>query len=57
MATSSIFNNIRIKDAASCRRLIDAMESSMKATPKKVVSRHKIIEPDDAKVKELFKEN
>jgi hypothetical protein len=56
MATSSIFNNIRVKDAASCRRLVDAMESSMKAKPKKVVLRHEVVEPDDAKIKELFKE-
>jgi hypothetical protein len=56
MATSSIFNNIRIKDAASGRRLVDAMESSMNAKPKTVLLRHEDIEPDDAKVKELFKE-
>jgi hypothetical protein len=31
MATSSIFNNIRITDDASCRSLVDAIESSEKA--------------------------
>jgi hypothetical protein len=31
MATSSIFNNIRITDDASCRSLVEAIESSEKA--------------------------
>jgi hypothetical protein len=36
MATSSIFSNIHIKDEASCRSFLDAVESSEKAKPKQV---------------------
>ena len=45
MATSSIFNNIQIKDEASCRSFLDAVESSEKASSK--------IEPPKVEVKEL----
>ena len=45
MATSSIFNNIQIKDEASCRSFLDAVESSEKASS--------TIEPPKVEVKEL----
>ena len=31
MATSSIFNNIRVKDGVSCHSLLNAMEAAEKA--------------------------
>jgi hypothetical protein len=34
MATSSIFNSIRIVDEASCQSLLDAIDSSHKAKKK-----------------------
>jgi len=36
MATSSIFSNIHIKDEASCRSFLDAVESSEKDKKKRV---------------------
>jgi hypothetical protein len=36
MATSSIFSNIHIKDEASCRSFLDAVESSEKAKSSRV---------------------
>ena len=45
MATSSIFNNIHIKDEASSRSFLDAVESSEKAGLK--------IEPPKLIIKEL----
>jgi hypothetical protein len=44
MATSSIFNNIRITNDASCRSLVEAIESSEKAKKRESVI------PDNVKV-------
>jgi nitrogen fixation protein FixH len=56
MATSSIFSNINVNDEESCRRVIDAMESAVKATPKKVTLRHPVEEMNDEDIEELFTE-
>jgi nitrogen fixation protein FixH len=54
MATSSIFSNIKIDDEESCRRVVDAMESAVKAKPKKVTLRYPVEEMNDDEIEELF---
>jgi hypothetical protein len=56
MATSSIFNSVHIKDAASCREFLNAVESSEKAVGKRVPLLIKVKELTDPKeVSDLFK--
>jgi hypothetical protein len=52
MATSSIFSSIHIKDEASCRSLLDAMEAAEKAAENRV---HRPINIKELKSKEEVK--
>jgi hypothetical protein len=56
MATSSIFNNIHIKDEASCRSLFEAIESSKAAKEKDttIPSSVKVLTTKE-EISELFK--
>jgi hypothetical protein len=56
MATSSIFDSVKIADKESAVRLVDAIESSRKAKPAKVELRCPVIELDDKDIKSIFKE-
>jgi hypothetical protein len=56
MATSSIFDSVKITDQASAERLVDAIESSREAKNPVVKLRCPVIELDDKSIAEIFKE-
>jgi hypothetical protein len=56
MATSSIFDTVKITDEESAKRLIDAIESSREAKLPKVELRYPVVELDDKGIQSLFKE-
>jgi hypothetical protein len=56
MATSSIFDSIKITDRESAKRLVDAIESSREAKPSRTELRYPVIELDDKGIRELFME-
>ena len=54
MATSSIFDSVKISDKQSAERLVDAIESSRKAAPAKVTVNHRVVELDDKAIRDTF---
>ncbi len=56
MATSSIFNNVKIKDRKFCRSLIRAMEDSKKHNGKKVTLSRKVEELNVEQIEKIFGE-
>jgi hypothetical protein len=56
MATSSIFNSIQIKDEVSCRSLVNAIESSMKAKKLEIVMPEGVKELKGDDLNDFFKE-
>ncbi len=56
MATSSIFNNVKITDRKFCRSLIRAMEDSKKHNGKEVTLSRKVEELNVEQIEKIFGE-
>jgi glycine cleavage system H lipoate-binding protein len=54
MATSSIFDSVKITDKESAKRLVGAIESSRKSAPVQEPVQCKVVELDDKGIRELF---
>lgn len=54
MATKSIYKNVRIKDKASCRKLVNALEQSNTVHCEKIVFSKKVQTITGEKIKEIF---
>ena len=58
MATSSIYTDVKIRDKAACRKLVNALERAMKAKPtKKAVYSRQPQMIKGEKIKEIFNED
>ena len=55
MATSSIFDSVKITDGESAKRLIDAIESSKRASGARIELNQRVVELDDQGIKDLFR--
>jgi hypothetical protein len=54
MATSSIFDSVKITDKESAKRLVDAIESSRKSAPVQVPAQYQVAELEDKDIREFF---
>ena len=54
MATSSIYEDVRIKNRSECRRLVSALESAMNKKGKDVIIPREVQTIKGEKIKELF---
>ena len=54
MATSSIYNDVKIKDKAACRKLVSALDSAVKAPKNKVAFSRSPELIKGEKIKEIF---
>jgi len=57
MATSSIYNSIKVQDKKFCTKLVDAMEQSHACKGKEVVLSKSVKELNQDQIKEIFKKD